>query len=128
MKLYPSQFKVNEAWILFRLIREPIIIECDGPAICFGLMDAASCFMLSGTFFPGTDDKALTKKNIQELLAKGWEHKKEYPIKLFVPEGLVTGDIKTAAQGEGIEVIYVPESQLLPIIGEAQRHFRKRFC
>ena len=83
--------------------------------------------MLSGTFYPGTDDKALSKKNVQDLLKKGWVHKKEYPTRLFVPEELLTGDIETAAQGEGISVVCVPESQLLAVIEEAQDEFRKRF-
>lgn len=83
MKLLPDQFKVNEAWILFQLSCEAVAIEHDGPAICFGLMDAVSCFMLSGTIFPGTDGKALSKSNVQELLRKGWEHKKEYSEKLY---------------------------------------------
>lgn len=127
MKLRPSQFKVNEAWILFQLSREPIITTTDGPAVCFGLMDAASCFMLCATFFPGTGDELLSQKNAQEVLKKGWAHKKEYPIKLFVPEELLTGDIETVAEGEGIQVVCVPESQLSDIIGDIQIEFRKQF-
>ncbi len=127
MKLQPSQFKVNEAWILFQLSREPIATQHDGPAICFGLMDAASCFMLSGTFFPGTDGKALSKSNLQELLKKGWEHKKEYPEKLFVVKELLTAEIETQTKEQGIDVHGVNESELKNIIGEAQQEFRKRF-
>jgi hypothetical protein len=125
IELHPSQFKVNEAWILFQLSREPIITERDGPAVCFGLMDAASCYMLSGTFSPGTDDKVLSKKNVQELLKKGWAHKKEYPTRLFAPQELLNGDIEASAQREGIAVVCVPESQLLAIIGEVQKEFQK---
>jgi hypothetical protein len=128
MKLHPGQFKVNEAWILFQLTHEPVMTERDGPAVCFGLMDAASCFILSATFFPGTDHKAISKKNVQELLKEGWAHTKEYPNRLFVPEALINGDIETAAQGEVISVVCVPENQLMSIIGEAQKEFQKRFC
>lgn len=96
MKLHPSQFRVNEAWILFRLTFEPIITERDGPVVGFGLMDAASCFLLNGTFFLGTDQRALSEKNVQELLRKGWAHKKEYPSKLLVPEDILTDGIEKA--------------------------------
>ena len=127
MKLLPSQFKVNEAWILFQLSREPVATEHDGPAICFGLMDAASCFMLSGNFFSGTDGKALSKSNVQELLRKGWERKKEYPEKLFVVKELLTAEIEAQIQEQGINANSVNESELKSIIGEAQQEFRKRF-
>jgi hypothetical protein len=127
MKLQPNQFKVNEAWILFQISGKPIATERDGPAICFGLMDASSCFMLSGTFFPGTDGNALSKNNVQEILRKGWEHKKQYPEKLFVVKELLTAEIETQARAQGIDVNGVSESELKSIIGEAQQEFRKRF-
>jgi hypothetical protein len=127
MKLHTSQFKVNEAWILFQLSRGPITTERDGPAICFRLMDVASCFMLSGTFFPGTDGEALSKSNVQELLRKGWEHKKEYPEKIFVVKELLTAEIEAQIQEQGIDVNSVNESELKSIIGQAQQEFRKRF-
>jgi hypothetical protein len=127
MQLQPSQFKVNQAWILFQLSRNPITTERDGPAICFGLMDAASCFMLSGTFFPGTDGNALSKNNVQELLRKGWEYKKEYPEKLLVVKELLTAEIEAQTRTQGIDVTGVSESELKSVIGEAQQEFRKRF-
>ncbi len=127
MKLHPSQFNVNEAWILFQLSREPVATEHDGSAICFGLMDAASCFMLSVTFFSGTDGKSLSKSNVQELLKKGWEYKKQYPEKLFVVKELLTTEIETQTKELGIDVNIVNESELKSIICEAQQEFRKRF-
>jgi hypothetical protein len=45
--LHPSQFKINEAWIAFRLNGAPIRTERDGDFNCIALMDAASCFILS---------------------------------------------------------------------------------
>lgn len=127
MKLHPSQFKVNEAWILFQFGRNPIITKKDGPAVCFGLMDAASCFILSGSFFHGTDGKALSKSNLRDLLKAGWEHKKEYPEKLLVVKELLTTEIETQIQELGIAVSGAEESELESIIGEAQQGFRKEF-
>lgn len=127
MGLQPSQFKVNEAWILFQLSRKPIETEGDGPAICFGLVDAASCFILSALFFPGIDGHALTKDNVQGLLLKGWEHKKQYPEKLFVVKELLTAEVEEQARAQAIEVHGVDESELRSIIGDTQKEFRKRF-
>ncbi len=76
MEMHPSQFEVNEVWILFQLTDKPIVTERDGPAVGFGLMDAASCFMLSADFFPGTGIEVLTKKNVQEFLKRGGHTRK----------------------------------------------------
>lgn len=99
----------------------------DGPAIGFGLMDAASCFMLSAKFFPGTDNSALYPNNFQELLKQAWTHKKEYPIKLFVPSEILDCNLEAVVQSRGISMAHVPEDQLLVFIGEAQVEFRKQF-
>jgi hypothetical protein len=56
---------------LFQLSGEPVVTERDGPAVRFGLMDAASCFMLSSSFLPGMDNGELSKTNVLELLKKG---------------------------------------------------------
>ena len=127
MEMHPSQFEVNEAWIVFQLTKKPVVTERDGPVHCFGLMDAASCFLLCAEFFPGTGIVALSKKNIQGLLKKGWKHKKKYPSKLFVVQGLLNGEIEAEAQGLGIAVTGVAERQLLVIIGEAQGGFQSQF-
>jgi len=43
--LHPNQFQVNEAWIVFRLIEAPVHCD-DGSFNCFGVMDAASLYIL----------------------------------------------------------------------------------
>lgn len=44
--LYPKQFQVNEAWIVFKLNDAPIQTEADGDFNVFALMDAANCYRL----------------------------------------------------------------------------------
>ncbi len=127
MKLKPADFKIDEAWILFELLPEPIFTQLDGPAVIFGLMDAGSCFLLTANFFEGIDNTALTSNNVLNLLKNGWIHNKKYPIKIFVPEEVLTGTIETAIQSEGISVVSVPESQLSKIVGEAQKVFIEKF-
>lgn len=50
--LHPSQFEINEAWIVFRLNDAPIQVEEDGEFNCIALMDAASCFIFGTDLFP----------------------------------------------------------------------------
>jgi len=50
--LQPSEFHVNEAWIVFRLNDAPISTETDGDFNVIAVMDAASCFILAAEFVP----------------------------------------------------------------------------
>ncbi|MDK1023876.1 MAG: hypothetical protein QGD92_06550, partial [Gammaproteobacteria bacterium] len=50
----PSQFQVNEAWIVFKLNDAPVVTEVDGDFNVLALMDAASCIIL-GTEFVRAD-------------------------------------------------------------------------
>ena len=56
--LHPNQFYVNEAWIAFQLNAAPVTTDLDGEFNCVSLMDAASCFMLSSTLIPATEEIA----------------------------------------------------------------------
>lgn len=125
MKLHPNQFEVNEAWIVFRLTRDPIVVEQEGPVHGIGLMDAASCFIL-GAIFIGSDE-TLATENIRELLEKGWAHKSEYPKKLMVSSNLMSDELETAAEAHGVSVAPTSEGDLRVFIGEAQEEFRKKF-
>jgi hypothetical protein len=50
--LHPDKFRVNEAWIVFKLSDVPIRTEADGDFDFIALMDAASCFILSSETVP----------------------------------------------------------------------------
>lgn len=125
--LHPSQFVVNEAWVLFQLLDQPIFTTQDGPAVCFGLMDAASCFLLSVQLYPGVGMEVLTQQNVQELLKNGWAHKRKYPNRLLIPKELLTSEVQALAEAQGITVVCASERELKGIIGEAQKEFRQRF-
>ena len=125
MTLHPSQFEVNDAWIVFQLTRDPIFTERDGEFVCIGLMDAASCLIL-GAIFIGSEEP-LSKENVQELLEKGWAHKSEYPEKLMVSSDLVNDELGAVAEAHGVSVAPASEGDLRIFIGEAQEEFRKRF-
>ena len=124
MGIYPGEYRINEVWILFKLTGQPIAVR-EGAFHYVGLMDAASCFILC--LIPSPADKAVSKIHLQDLVKRGWIHKKAYPSRLLVATELLNADVEAEAQSKGISVLGVPESQLKSIIGEAQDDFRKRF-
>ena len=82
--IHPNQFKVNEAWIAFKLNDAPIITDRDGDFNMIALMDAASCFILS-TLSVSAMAVQLTELESKELLKNGWIHKQELPKTLIIP-------------------------------------------
>jgi hypothetical protein len=124
--LHPNQFEVNEAWIAFRLNNAPIQTERDGDFNCIALMDAASCFILSSKFIPATAAEP-TRAQFRRLLKDAKRHKQQLPRTLFVPREYVADRVTLEATQQSIEVVRVPESELLIFIGEAREGFAERF-
>ena len=124
--LHPSQFPVNAAWIAFQLNDAPIRTERDGSFNSIALMDAASCFIFGMVMVPMHETEP-SKLEVKRLLKMGWEHKKQYPTKLFVPTGQFPTILPAEAKRKCISVVPVLESQLLVFISEAQQGFRERF-
>ena len=124
--LHPSQFHVNEAWIVFRLNDAPVSTAADGDFNLIALMDAASCFILSTRLIPAGAAEP-TRMEAKRLLKEGQGHKQQRPKTLFVsskmPADIFTGE----AERQGIVVVRVPEDQLLVFVGEAREGFRERF-
>jgi hypothetical protein len=123
---HPNQFKVNEAWIAFRLNDAAIVTERDGDFDCIALMDAASCYMLGMEmyFARATGPSAHESRR---LLQQGHGRAGTLPQRLFVAEGQVAGAISQAAACLNIEVVTVPEKELLVFVGEARDGFKERF-
>src|SRR6185312_2578464 len=124
--LHPKQFEVNETWIAFRLNNAPIRTERDGDFNCISLMDAASCFILSSKFIPAPAAEP-TRAEFRRLLKDAKRHKQQLPKTLFVPREDVTDRVTLVATQQGIEVVRVPERELLIFIGEAREAFAERF-
>ncbi len=124
--LHPKQFEVNETWIAFRLNSAPIRTETDGEFNCFALMDAASCFILSSELIPATAAEP-TRAEFRRLLKHAKRHKQRLPRTLFVPREEVANRVTLEATQQSIEVVPVPESELLIFIGEAREAFAERF-
>jgi hypothetical protein len=124
--LHPQQFEVNEAWIAFRINSLPIRTELDGDFNCIALMDAASCFILSWEFIPATA-KEPSRLECRRLLRSGEKHKRQLPKTLFVAREAVADEMTREAVEQDIEVVRVPESELLVFIEEAREGFAERF-
>ena len=122
--LQPDQFRVNEAWIVFQLNKDPILTEGDGSFNCIALMDAASCFILANWLIPAASPD-LTQLEARRLLKQAWTHKKAYPAKFLVPPGPFQTALSSELKRYGAAVVPVKKSQIRSFVGEAQQGFRQ---
>jgi hypothetical protein len=124
--LHPNQFTVNEAWVVFRLNETPISTETEGEFNCIALMDAASCFILSNTTSP-VGEAEPSKTAVQRLIQEAKAHKGQLPKTLFIPNRQFPSVFPAEAKRLGIDIVRVPEEQLLLFIGEARESFSEHF-
>ena len=124
--LHPNQFEVNEAWIAFQLNRVPLQTERDGSLNCFALMDAASCYIL-GSELVAADRVEANLPESRHLLEMGRSYKQQLPKTLFIAKEQTADVLAREARRQNIEVVRVPESELMLLIGEARDSFDERF-
>lgn len=124
--LHPKQFEVNEAWIAFRLNNASIRTERDGDFNCIALMDAASCFILCSEFIPVAAPEP-TRAQFRRLLKNAKRNKQKLPKTLFVPREDVADRITLESAQQSIDVVRVPERELLVFIREAREAFAEHF-
>ncbi|MDA3870505.1 MAG: hypothetical protein PF589_11350 [Gammaproteobacteria bacterium] len=122
--LHPDEFKINEAWIAFRLNEVPVTTEADGDFNVIALMDAASCFILSSEFVPATSSEP-SQLEAKRLIKNAKSHKQQLPKTLYIPENQAADILCMEAERYGIAVNRVPEKQLLVMIGEARDCFKE---
>jgi len=122
--LEPSQFNVNEAWIVFLLNDAPISTEADGDFNVVCLMDAASCYILGNEFIPAhlTDVPEFTAKR---LIKAGRSHAQVLPQKLFLSSELGSNQFVIFAEKTHVEVFQVSEEELSPFTTEARDGFQE---
>ncbi len=122
--LHPNQFRVNEAWIAFKLNDAPLATESDGDFNLIALMDAASCFILSTA--PVLASLAEPSRlDAKQLLEKGRSQGKQWPERLILPRELVASHLLSEAELQGVIVERVAEIDLEVFIGEARASFRE---
>lgn len=118
----PSQFQINETWIVFKLNDVPVSTIADGDFNVFALMDAASCFIL-GTGFISANSTEPSQQESMRLLKAGYSHKQQYPKMMFIPTNQPASILCTEADLQGIAVVRVKEEELLVFIDEARQGF-----
>jgi hypothetical protein len=122
--LEPSQYQIDEMWIVFQLSVTPIHTKTDGDFNVFGLMDAASCFMLSTELVP-TDSAGISQQEARRLLNAAYAHKKEYPQGVFLPSESVMDPMCSELEMLGISVTRVQDEQLWAFIAEARESYEE---
>jgi hypothetical protein len=120
--LEPNQFFVNEAWLIFQLNEDPIKTERDGSFNAICLMDAGSCFMLATTMVPAQDDEP-SELEVARLFKAAWDHRRQFPVKLFVPAGQFEIVVPTYAESHGVSVVTMQEDELSAFTDEARKGF-----
>ncbi|WHZ20945.1 MAG: hypothetical protein OJF47_000057 [Nitrospira sp.] len=123
---HPNQFTVNDAWIGFRINDAALVTERDGDFDCLALMDAASCYIVGMETYSARATGP-SKPESRRLLQSGHSRAGTLPSKLFVTEGQVPDELCQEAARLNIEVVTVPEDELLVFIGEARHGFKERF-
>ena len=124
--LHPEQFAINQAWIGFRLSTAPIHTGRDGDFHCVALMDAASGYILGSELvtLAGAPGAAL---ELCALLQLALGHTPQQPATLFLPPEPFLDPLADEAVRLGIEVVRVPENELLIFTGEARQGFTQQF-
>jgi hypothetical protein len=122
--LHPKQFGVNEAWIAFRLNGAPIETEEDGDFNCIALMDAASCFIFGTELIP-LSSEAPTQLQIRRLLRDAQQRKQQFPKTLYIPREDAADLLTLEAQKHKIDVVRLPEKELMMFIGEAREGYEE---
>lgn len=120
----PGQFQVNEAWIVFQLNDIPVFTEAEGNFNLIALMDAASGYIL-GTELVPVNASEPSQLESKRLLKSGQSQKKQLPKKIIIPSNQVADILSLEAERYGIDVIRVPEEQLLVFISEAREGFQE---
>lgn len=124
--LHPNQFTVNDAWIGFRLNDAAVVTEHDGDFDCLALMDAASCYIVGMEMYSARATGP-SELGSRRLLQQGHGRAGTWPSKLFVAEGQIPDVLCQEAARLNMEVVTVPEDELLVFIGEAGDGFKERF-
>ncbi|WP_341327276.1 hypothetical protein [Methylotuvimicrobium sp. KM2] len=122
--LHPNQFHVNETWIAFQLNEAPIITDRDGDFNIIALMDAASCFIL-GMGFVKSNTLELSHQEAKKLLKIGYDHKKQYPKEIILPNHMAADVLTLEAKSNGIKIKREAEKMLEIFLGEARESFRE---
>jgi len=122
----PERLEIKEAWVAFKLNTSPIFTKADGNFNVFSLMDVASGFILSMAFVP-VQAASLPAEEVGRLMEEAHAHENKWPKLLLIQSALAADVMIGKAEGLGISVRVVPESQLDVFVRDAKEGFNERF-
>ena len=127
--VYPDQFQVNDAWLVFPLLDEPIVTKDQPPMRFVGLMDGASTYMLGYAYFE--DGSTLDKHTAARLLTSPETQRHSEPARVLIVEmSLSSTGLEQAASDLGMTVVRMPLEDMRPVVGHAMdqlgEHLHKR--
>lgn len=122
----PEDYAVNEAWIVFQVTQAPVRTEADGDFHLLCLMDAASLLIMANEMVPA-GAAGVPGDAAERLLEAGAASGAEWPRELLLQAELRAEAFEPLADGRGIAVRHVADSELLPFVSEAREAFREYF-
>lgn len=117
----PSDFAVNEAWIVLKANSKPMLIQ-DGDYDCYVLMDAGSAYVFGQILVQQDGEPDPTE--VSQLFEDAHREGKGYATRLIVTEmGEVEATCQLHADSLGMTTGMIPANKLLPIIGPMRESF-----
>ena len=125
-QLEPSQFRVNQAWLVHLANRTPISIE-GVPVAVYVLQDAGSMFLFGNVFAPWNGGSPRPAEAVA-LLKRAWAKKQQWPEKLLLPDtGVPVQAFAAAASSCGIPSEVLPASVFSVYSTEVQQAYEEHF-
>lgn len=119
MKIQHDQFRVNEAWIIFRL--QTLDTIAGDPFDIYVLMDAASGYIFGHLL---VRDEAPSAQETQALFKKAHKTKRAWPTKLIAEKlDPALGIFQAQAQAAGFALEVVPTTYLKDMMAPVQQSF-----
>ena len=125
-QLQPSQFKVNQCWLVVKASDAPIATG-EGSFDVYVLQDAASMYLFGNVLVP-TGSATASEREVTSLLQSAWRAKRAWPKCLLLPETILPrSSFAAVAKRNEIPVELVPESALALYIKDVQAAFSEYF-
>ena len=122
--MHPSQFGVNQCWLIVKASDTPIVTD-EGLFDVYVVQDAASMYLFGSVFTPSGSGNA-SEQEFNSLLQHAWRQKREWPKRLLVPDSIPSPNpFSVVAKRHRIPVEIVPESALAIYINDVQAGFHE---
>ena len=125
-QMQPSQFEVNECWLIVKASAAPVVTG-EGLFDVYVVQDAASMYLFGTVFTPSGSGNA-SEEEFNSLLRRAWRKKREWPKRLLVPDSIPSPNpFSIVAKRHRIPVEIVPKAALAIYINDVQAGFREYF-